>query len=124
MGSERRSDPRRGVVTRVGLVLAATGIASAAIDRRSLAGAPSDVPLAVGFGLFVGLLLLASFRRPPVWATPLALAAVALIYLLAAAELASSMLGMVSYAFLMLGATLVTAPHLRPLTVGAFALWT
>ena len=121
---ERRSDPRRGVVTRVGLVLAATGIASAAIDRRSLAGVDADVRLAIGFGLFVGLLLLATFRRPPAWSTPLALAAVALIYLLAAAELASSMLGMLSYAFLMLGATIVTAPHLRPLMVGAFSLWT
>ena len=124
MGSERRTEPRRGVVTRVGLVLAATGIASAAIDRRSLAGVEADVRLAVGFGLFVGLLLLATFRKPPRWATPLALASVAIVYLLAAAELASSMLGMVSYIFLMLGATLVTAPHLRPLTVGAFALWT
>jgi len=123
-GIERRTDPRRGVVTRVGLVLVATGIASAAIDRRSLAGVQPDVRLAIAFGLFVGLLLLATFRRPPGWATPLALASVALVYLLAAAELASSMLGMTAYALLMLGATLVTAPHLRPLMVGAFALWT
>jgi len=124
MGIERRTDPRRGVVTRVGLVLAATGIVSAAIDRRALAGVQADVRLAVGFGLFVGLLLLATFVRPPRWATPLALASVALVYLLAAAELASSMIGMLSYVFLMLAATFVTAPHLRPLTVGAFALWT
>ena len=124
MGIERRTEPRRGVVTRVGLVLAATGIASAAIDRRSLAGAQSDVRLAIGFGLFVGLLLLATFVRPPRWATPLAMVAIALVYLLAAAELASSMIGMLSYVLLMVGATAVTAPHLRPLMVGAFALWT
>ena len=96
-GIERRTDPRRGVITRVGLVLTATGIASAAIDRRSLAGVAADVPLAVGFGLFVGILLLGTFRRPPRAATWIALAAVALVYLLAAAELASSLLGMTAF---------------------------
>ena len=109
---------------RVGLVLTATGVVSAAIDRRSLAGAGSDVRLAIGFGLFIGLLLFASFRRPPSWSTWLALLCVALVYLAAAAELASSMIGMVSYILFAVAATFVTAPHLRPLTVGAFALWT
>jgi hypothetical protein len=108
----------------VGLVLAATGIASAAIDRRSLAGTTPDVPLAVGFGMLVAILLLASFKRPPRVSSWLALASVALIYILAAAELASSVIGMVSYLLLALAATLFTAPHLRPLVVGAFALWT
>lgn len=109
---------------RVGLVLTATGVASAAIDRRSLAGADSDVRLAIGFGMLVGLLLFASFRRPPPWATWLALLCVALVYLAAAAELASSMIGMTSFVLFAAAATLVTAPHLRPLMVGAFALWT
>jgi hypothetical protein len=122
--TERRSDPRRGVITRVGLVLAATGIASAAVDRRSLAGTTPDVPLAVGFGMLVAILLLASFRRPPRSASWLALASVGLIYVLAAAELASSVLGMISYLLFALAATLYTAPHLRPLAVAAFALWT
>ena len=121
---ERRNDPRRGVITRVGLVLTATGIASAAIDRRSLAGAVPDIPLAVGFGFFVSLLLIATLRRPPRGAVWLAFVAVAIIYLLAAAELASSLVGMTSYVLFALGATLVTAPHLRPLMVAAFALWT
>src|SRR5438309_2028487 len=84
---ERRTDPRRGLVVRVGLVLTATGVVSAAIDRRSLAGVAPDTVLAVGFGLFVGLLLLATFRRPPSWATWLGMLSVALVYLLAAAEL-------------------------------------
>ena len=122
--TERRTDPRGGVITRVGLVLAATGIASAAVDRRSLAGTTPDVPLAIGFGLLVALLLFASFRRPPRYASWLALAAVALIYVLAAAELASSVIGMISYLLFALAATLYTAPHLRPLAVAAFALWT
>lgn len=124
VGIDRRTEPRRGLITRVGLVLAATGIASAAVDRRSLAGVAADVPLAVGFGLFVALLLLGTFRRPPRGATWLALASVGLVYLLAAAELASSMLGMTSYILMAFAATLATAPHLRPLMVGAFALWT
>ncbi len=122
--TERRTDPRGGLVTRVGLTLTAVGIVSAAIDRRSLAGTPADVPLAVGFGMFVGILLFASLRRPPRGLTWLALGLVAVIYVMAAAELASSELGMISYLLLALGATLFTAPHLRPLMVAAFALWT
>src|SRR5438105_336942 len=122
--SERRTDPRRGIVIRVGLTLTATGVASAAIDRRALAGAAADVPLAVGFGLFVALLLLATLRRPMRGAVWLAFAAIVIVYLLAAAELASSLVGMVAYLLFALGAVLVSAPHLRPLTVGAFALWT
>jgi uncharacterized membrane protein len=122
--SERRTDPRRGVVTRVGLVLAATGIASAAVDRRSLAGVSADVLLAVGFGLFLAILLIATMQKPPPAATWIALGSVVLVYLLAAAELASSLLGMTAYVVLAFGATFLTAPHLRPLMVGAFALWT
>ncbi|HYR93527.1 MAG TPA: glycosyltransferase 87 family protein [Methylomirabilota bacterium] len=121
---ERRSDPRRGVPMRVGLALTATGIASAAIDRRSLAGAVPDVPMAVGFGLFVAIVLLATLRRPPRGTTWLAFASFGIIYLLAAAELADSLLGMTSYLLFALGATLVTVPQLRPLMVAAFALWT
>ncbi len=122
--TERRTDPRRGVALRVGLTLTATGIASAAIDRRSLAGTVPDVPLAVGFGLFIAILLLATLRRPPRGSTWLALASFAIIYLLAAAELASSFVGMLSYLLFALAATLITVPHLRPLMVSAFALWT
>ena len=122
--AERRSDPRRGIVVRVGLTLTATGLVSAAIDRRAFAGDPSDVPLAVGFGLFVALLLIATLRRPTPGATWLAFASLALIYILAAAELASSVIGMVSYLLFALGAVLVTAPHLRALMVATFAMWT
>ena len=115
---DRRTDPRRGVAARVGLTLAATGIVSAAIDRRALAGAANDVPIAVGFGLFVALLLIATLRRPTRGAVWLAFGAMTIVYMLAATELASSLIGMVSYIFFALGAVLVTAPHLRGLTVG------
>src|SRR5438034_1840744 len=121
---DRRTEPRRGVATRVGLTLAATGIVSAAIDRRALAGVANDVPIAVGFGLFVALLLIATLRRPARGSVWLAFGAMTIVYLLAATELASSLVGMVSYLLFALGAMLVTAPHLRALTIGAFALWT
>ncbi len=124
VSSERRSEPRRGIVARVGLTLAATGIASAALDRRALAGVPADVPLAVGFGLFVALLLLATLRRPPRLVAWTALLSVATIDLLAAAQLADELFGMTSYILFALGAVLITAPFLRPLMVAAFALWT
>ena len=122
--AERRSEPRRGIVVRVGLTLTAVGIVGAAIDRRALADAANDVPVAVGFGFFVALLLIATLRRPTPGATWLAFGGMVLIYLLAAAELASSVIGMVSYLLFALGAVLVTAPHLRALMVAAFAMWT
>lgn len=109
---------------RVGLTLTATGVVSAAIDRRQLAGVAPDVPVAVGFGLFLALLLIATLRRPLRGALWLGVFAFALVYLLAAAELASSLFGMMSYVLFALAAVLVTAPHLRPLMLGAFALWT
>jgi uncharacterized membrane protein len=121
---DRRTDPRRGVAARVGLVVAGTGIVSAAIDRRALATSAPDVPLAVGFGLFLAIILIATFRRPVIGSTWIAFGSFALVYILAATQLASSIEGMTSYILFALGATLVTAPHLRPLMVAAFAMWT
>ena len=109
---------------RVGLTLAATGVVSAAIDRRALAGAAHDVPVAVGFGLFLALLLIATLRRTFRGALWVGYGAFVLVYLLAAIELADSVFGMASYLLFALAAILVTAPHLRPLMLGAFALWT
>src|SRR2546427_9672516 len=62
---ERRFDPRLGVAMRVGLALTATGIASAGLGRRALSGSGADVPLAVAFGCFVIVLMLATLQRPP-----------------------------------------------------------
>src|SRR5258706_16348115 len=107
---ERRTDPRRGVVLRVGLTLTATGIASAAVDRRSLAGVAADVPLAVGFGLFIPMLLPATLPRPPRGATWPPFASVSLIYLLPAPQRATRLIRMLSYPLLPLPAPLRTAP--------------
>lgn len=123
VASERRSDPRRGIAARVGLTLTATGIMSAALDRRALAGAVLDVPIAIAFGLALALVFLASFRRPVAGAAWIALGASALVLLLAAVEL-RGVAGMAVYLAVATVAVLRTAAHLRPFTVAAFALWT
>lgn len=120
---ERRSDPRRGVAVRVGLTLAATGIVSAAIDRREIAAGVYDWRNTVAFGLFALLLIVAGFRRPPRGAVEIAFAALAVAFMLAAIELGTAP-GMLEYVALALAATFYAAPHLRPLVVGTFALWT
>jgi hypothetical protein len=122
--TDRRTEPRRGIVARVGLVVAATGIVSAAIDRRAIAGVTPDVPLAVAFGLFLALILMATFRRPMPGATWIAFGAFALMYVVEAVDVRSEVIGISSYVLFAFAATLVTAAHLRPLMVAAFALWT
>ncbi|MGH2489966.1 MAG: hypothetical protein ACRDF9_00520 [Candidatus Limnocylindria bacterium] len=121
---ERRSDPRLGVALRVGLALTATGVASAGLERRALSGSPADVPLAVAFGFFVVLLVLATLQRPPRQSAWIGLALAAAIYLATALALAESALGMAAYFAAAALATWRTASHLRPFTVAAFALWT
>jgi len=121
---ERRSDPRLGVATRIGLALTATGVASAGLARRALTGSPADVPLAVAFGCFVVLLFLATLQRPPRPSAWIGLALVVVIYLATALALADTPLGMAAYLGAAALATWRTAPDLRPFTVAAFALWT
>ncbi len=70
MREERRSEPRRGLSTRVGLVLAATGIMSATVDARALADRVPDWRDTIGFGVAIALLAAASFRRPLAPALP------------------------------------------------------
>jgi hypothetical protein len=121
---ERRSDPRLGVAMRIGLALTATGVASAGLARRALAGSPADVPLALAFACFVVLVFVATLQRPPRASAWIGLALTAGIYIAAAVALAQTPLGMLAYFAAAALATWRTAPHLRPLTVAAFALWT
>ncbi len=121
---ERRSEPRLGVAMRVGLALTATGIATAGLGRRALAETGADVPLAAAFGCFVIVLVLASFQRPPRAAAWIGLALAAGTYVAAAVALAETPLGMVAFFGAAAIATWRTAPHLRPFTVAAFALFT
>ncbi len=121
--SDRRSDPRRGIAARVGLTLTATGIMSTALDRRALAGAVLDLPIAIAFGLALALVFLATFRRPVAGAAWIQLAATAVVLLLAAAEL-DGPAAMALYVAVAAVAVLRTAAHLRPFTAAAFGLWT
>ena len=122
--AERRSDPRLGVALRVGLALIATGIASAGLGRRALAGSGADVALALAFGAFVVVLFLATLQRPPRAAPWIGLALAGAVYLAAAVALAETPLGMAAYLGAAALATWRTPPHLRAFTVAAFALWT
>lgn len=120
---DRRSEPRRGTLVRVGLALTATGIMSTALDQRALVGGGFSVSTAIAFGLALGLLFLATFLRPVRGAAWIALAATAVVLLLAAAQL-GGMVGMTVYLLVAVVAVARTAPHLRALTAAAFALWT
>lgn len=124
MTVDRRSDPRLGVAMRIGLALTATGIASTGLGRRALSGSGADVPLAVAFGCFAILLVLASLQRPPRLSAWVGLAMVAGVYLATAVALADTPIGMAAYLVAAGLATWRTAPHLRAFTVAAFALWT
>ena len=122
--ADRRTEPRRGLAARVGFIVAATGIVSAAIDRQAIAGVTPDVPMAVAFGLFLAIILMATFRRPMPGSTWIVFLAFALMYVVQAVDIHANVEGILSYVLFALGAVLITAPHLRPLMVGAFALWT
>src|SRR5213596_3537332 len=78
--ADRRTEPRRGLAARVGFIVAATGIVSAAIDRQAIAGVTPDVPMAVAFGLFLAIILMATFRRPMPGSTWIVFLAFALMY--------------------------------------------
>jgi len=121
---ERRSDPRRGLVLRVGLVLTATGVASAVLDRRELAGGPADVAVGLGFGVFAILILLATFRRPPRGAEWVAIVLAAIVYVGAALALGGGRVGMAAFVAAAVLVMSRTAQHLRPFAVAAFVLWT
>lgn len=121
---ERRSDPRLGVALRVSLALSATGIASAGLGRRALSGSGADAPLAVAFGCFVILLVLATLQRPPRASAWIALALTAGVYIATASAVAETPFGMAAYFAAAALAMSRTAPHLRGFTGAAFALWT
>lgn len=107
---------------RVGLALTATGVASIALDREALAGA-NDTKTLAAIVLFVVLVLGAGLRRPPTVATHIAFASLAAMLVLASFDLGTTA-AMLEYVALALAAAYYAAEHLRPLVVGAFALWT
>src|SRR5439155_14269084 len=79
-GAGMRTSP--SAVTRVGLVLVATGILSFISVRGYLdEDAATAIDLTFGFGAFFALVLLASGRTPPRWASAFALTLTGIAYL-------------------------------------------
>ena len=108
---------------RAGLILAATGLVSASSVRHAINQA-GDIVFAYGFALYLALILLAVPRRPVRYASLLAFAAFAGMYLSAATDAQANGLGIALYVTAGALAYLVTPGKLRALTVAAFASWT
>jgi hypothetical protein len=109
---------------RAALVLTAVGIVSASSVRHALEESGNDLPFAVGYAFYLGLILVATPRRPPRWGFLLAFGLVAITYLMAIVALGGNVLAIVFYVAVA-GLGCLATPHMfRPLTVAAFALWT
>src|SRR5207249_2525293 len=96
----------------------------AGLGRRALSGSGADVPLAVAFGCFVVVLMLATLQRPSRASVWIALALTAGVYVATARALAETPFAMAAFFAVAALATWRTASHLRAFTVAAFALWT
>ena len=114
---------RPDTLVRAGLVLTATGIVSASSVWHAY-DESSDLQFAIGFLLYLGLVLIASARRQLSAAPLIAFVAFAVAYLGAAFSIAGNDLGVVLYVGAAALAYIVTPRLFRPLTVAAFALWT
>jgi len=118
-----RTALRPDTLVRAGLVLTATGIVSAASVRYAL-DETNELPLAYGFMLFLGLIVLASARRQQSIAPPVAFGAFAATYVGATFSGGGDELGIVLYLAAAALAYVVTPRSFRTLAVAAFALWT
>jgi hypothetical protein len=108
---------------RAGLILAGTGVVSAATVHHAIAEG-GDIVLAYGFVLYLVLILLAVPRRPVRYASLLAFAAFATMYLSAATDPRANALGLALYVFAAGLACLASPVKVRSLMVAAFASWT
>jgi len=110
-------------LARAGLIVTATGIVSAGSVSYALGGA-SDLAFAFTFILYLGLIAFASARRPFRRSYLVAFGAFALAYI-GLDDLTNGLApGIALYVTAAALAMLTTPPKFRPLTVGAFALWT
>lgn len=107
---------------RAGLILAATGIVSAATVRHAIYEG-GDVVFAYGFMLYLAVILMAVPRRPHRFTPVLAFLAFAAMYL-TASDVSANAAGLALYVIAAGLAFLMTAPAFRALTVAAFASWT
>jgi hypothetical protein len=109
---------------RASLVLTATGIVSASSIRHAIDEGGADLPFAIGYAFYLGLILLATPRRPPRWAPALGFSLVALTYVVSVLTLHGNEIGITLYVTAAYLGYLATPVTFRPLTVAAFALWT
>jgi hypothetical protein len=112
--------PADAALERVGLILTATGVVSAAIVRYAVDPANGDAIFAYGFLLYLGLIAIAAPRRQPPLTPAIAFVAFATIYFTGAAEARSNDL----YIGAALLAYLASPVRLRTMAVAGFALWT
>ncbi len=122
--TERAPDRHSSALVRASLALTATGIVSAATVRNAADDAGDDLAFAIAYALFLGLLLLATPRRPVRGALLIAFAAAAGIYLASAVAGGGSVVGMGIFVVAAALGALATPRRFRPLAVAAFALWT
>jgi hypothetical protein len=111
-------------LVRVSLALVATGIVSAASLRAALSDVGPDLPFALAFLSFLGLLLLAAPADPPRWATPLAFALAAITYVVTVLANGGAIFGIAAYVIAGLIVYRASPAAVRPLAVAAFALST
>jgi len=114
---------RPETLARAGLVLTATGIASASSVWHAL-DESYDLSFVFGFLFYVGLILIASARRQLAAAPIIAFAAFAVTYIGATFSTGGDRAGIVLYVGAAALAYVSTQRLFRPLTVAAFALWT
>ncbi|MFN2521434.1 MAG: hypothetical protein ABR525_10365, partial [Candidatus Limnocylindria bacterium] len=122
--TEHVSDPRSRAVVRASLVLTATGVVSAATVRNAADEGGDDVAFALAYAVFLGLVLLATPRRPVRGALPIAFVAVAATYLAAAVGGWGSIVGMAAFVAAAALGVFATSRPFRPVVAAGFALWT
>ena len=116
--------PADAALERVGLILTATGVVSAAVVRYAVDEASGDAIFAYGFLLYLGLIAIAAPRRQPAFAPAVAFVAFATMYLTGTTESHGNDVGLILYIGAALLAFLASPGPFRTFTVAAFALWT
>jgi hypothetical protein len=116
--------PADAALERVGLILTATGVVSAAVVRYAVDETSGDAIFAYGFLLYLGLIAIAAPRRQPAFAPTIAFVAFATMYLTGTTESHVNDYGLLLYIGAGLLAFLASPWPFRTLTVAAFALWT
>jgi len=110
------------ILTRAGLILTATGLVSAASVRHAI-DEGGDIVFAYGFLAYLVLILLAVPRRPWRFASITSFIVFVAMYLTAAADPGTNVLGLAVYVLAAAFAYLVSPAEYRALTVAGFALW-